>query len=85
MDEPPPDAEVSAPLYNKSVHALLQSIMNVNPPEAEEMPSRDDAFMYSDWYFMTLANFLPILHKPTFTTLVSPLNPRLDCLLTCVS
>ncbi|KAM5379371.1 hypothetical protein ACJZ2D_004069 [Fusarium nematophilum] len=70
MDEPPADAAVSAPLYNKSPQAFLQSIMNVNPPMQVEMPSREDAFTYAEWYFLTLSAFLPILHKPSFMQLI---------------
>ncbi|KAJ4311656.1 hypothetical protein N0V84_010335 [Fusarium piperis] len=71
MDEPPADASVSEPLYNKSPQALLQSLMNVNPPQHVEMPSRSDAFTYADWYFLTLSAFLPILHKPSFMQLLT--------------
>lgn len=70
IDEPPPDARAPTPLYNKSVQAFHQSTMGVNPPLQPDLPSRQDAFTYSDWYFMTISAFLPLLHKPTFMTLV---------------
>lgn len=69
-DEPPEGVEI-VPLYNKSVQAYLQSTMRVNPPVQIPLPSREDAFNYCEWYFMTVARFLPILHKPSFMTLVS--------------
>ncbi|KAF4963434.1 hypothetical protein FSARC_8531 [Fusarium sarcochroum] len=71
MDEPPVDAKMSTPLYNKSPQALLQSIMRVNPPVQVEMPSRQDAFTYAEWYFLTFSAFLPILHKPSFMQLLT--------------
>ncbi|KAF5020939.1 hypothetical protein F66182_7020 [Fusarium sp. NRRL 66182] len=71
IDEPPADAQVSTPLYNKSTQALLQSIMRVNPPLQAEMPSREDAFTYAEWYFMTFSAFLPILHRPSFMKLLT--------------
>lgn len=73
MDEPPPGALVGAPLYNKSVMAMFQSTLNVNPAlVGVELPSRQDAFTYSEWYFLMISPFLPILHKPSFIVLVSP-------------
>ncbi|KAF4971231.1 hypothetical protein FZEAL_9899 [Fusarium zealandicum] len=71
MDEPPPDARNAAPLYNKSPQALLQSIMRVNPPMQVDMPSREDAFTYAEWYFLTFSAFLPILHKPSFMQMLT--------------
>lgn len=70
MDEPPADAKAAAPLYNKSTQAFLQSTMNRNPPLQVDLPSREDAFTYSEWYFMTISAFLPLLHKPSFLQLV---------------
>ncbi|KAL5630120.1 hypothetical protein BROUX41_001726 [Berkeleyomyces rouxiae] len=55
------------PRYNKSVQALLQSMMNRNPPLPNmSLPPRDEAFRYSQWYFIMLEKFLPLLHQPTF-------------------
>lgn len=76
MDEPPPGTPIGSPLYNKSVMAFLQSTLNVNPPpENVELPSRQDAFTYSEWYFLMVHPFVPILHKPTFLNLVSSYLP----------
>ncbi|KAF5672522.1 transcriptional activator acu-15 [Fusarium heterosporum] len=71
MDEPPVNESTPAPSYNKSPQALLQSIMRVNPPRHVDMPSREDAFTYAEWYFMTFSAFLPVLHKPTFMRLLT--------------
>ncbi|KAF6843707.1 transcription factor [Colletotrichum musicola] len=71
MDEPVPDAKVSQPLYNKSLQSFLQSCMNINPPVDIELPSRSDAFTYSEWYFLMIWPFLPVLHKPTFMNILT--------------
>lgn len=85
MDEPGDDAQPSAPLYNKSIQAFLQSCMGRNPPLHVDLPSREDAFTYVEWYFMSVGIFLPVLHKPSFVRLVSLLTQPLfrraaDCL-----
>ncbi|KAK3693289.1 hypothetical protein B0T22DRAFT_449522 [Podospora appendiculata] len=72
MDEPPPGTPIGSPLYNKSVMAFLQSTLNFNPPlENVELPSRQDAFTYSEWFFLMISPFLPILHKPSFLQLLT--------------
>ncbi len=70
MDEPPPSAQGSS-LYNKSVQALQQSIMNINQPLVVKLPPRQDAFTYAEWYFVMIHPFHPVLHKPSFMALVS--------------
>ncbi|KAK0657987.1 hypothetical protein B0T16DRAFT_70927 [Cercophora newfieldiana] len=72
MDEPPPGTPIGSPLYNKSVMAFLQSVLNINPHlDNVDLPSRPDAFTYSEWYFVTISPFLPILHKPSFLQLLT--------------
>lgn len=71
MDEPAPGTQPRAALYNKSVQALMMSTCNINPPQHVDYPPRVDAFTYAEWYFLIMYPFLPILHKPTFTDLVS--------------
>ncbi|KAH6884290.1 hypothetical protein B0T10DRAFT_136224 [Thelonectria olida] len=67
MDELPANAEASTPLYNKSTRAFLQSTMGINPPPDVELPADfETAFRWSSWFFDTIANFLPVLHRPTF-------------------
>jgi hypothetical protein len=71
IDEPPLGTPVGSPLYNKSVMAFLQSTLGVNnPPENCDLPSRHDAFTYSEWYFLMIFPFMPVFHKPSFMKLV---------------
>ncbi|KAI2641015.1 fungal-specific transcription factor domain-containing protein [Xylaria nigripes] len=69
MDEPPPSARGTF-LYNKSVQALRQSVMNINPPLEIKLPPRQDAFNYAEWYFLVIYPFHPVLHKPSFMALL---------------
>ncbi|KAK0631322.1 hypothetical protein B0T14DRAFT_489904 [Immersiella caudata] len=72
MDEPPPGTPIGSPLYNKSVMAFLQSVLNINPHlDNVDLPSRSDAFTYAEWYFLMVSPFLPILHKPSFLQLLT--------------
>ncbi|KAJ4286626.1 hypothetical protein N0V88_007915 [Collariella sp. IMI 366227] len=72
MDEPPQGTPIGSPLYNKSVMAFLQSILNVNPPLTNvELPSKQDAFTYAEWYFLMISPFFPIIHKPSFINLLT--------------
>ncbi|KAF3069616.1 Transcriptional activator protein acu-15 [Daldinia childiae] len=73
MDEPSPDAPAHTPVYNKSAQAMMQSVTNINPVLHVDYPPRDDAFTYAEWYFLMIYPFHPILHKPTFMTLLSRL------------
>ncbi|KAI1436815.1 fungal-specific transcription factor domain-containing protein [Xylaria sp. CBS 124048] len=69
MDEPPLSAQ-GISLYNKSVQALRQSIMNINDPVDIKLPPRQDAFTYAEWYFVIMYPFHPVLHKPSFMALL---------------
>ncbi|KAK4097422.1 hypothetical protein N658DRAFT_478881 [Parathielavia hyrcaniae] len=72
MDEPPPGTPIGSPLYNKSVMSFFQSCLNVNPPLGNvELPAKQDAFRYAEWYFLMISPFLPILHKPSFFQLLT--------------
>lgn len=78
MDEPPPGTPIGSPLYNKSMMSFLQSILNINPrQENVDLPSKQDAFTYAEWYFLMLSPFLPVLHKPSFLRLVGAAPFRL--------
>lgn len=70
VDEPSPGSRDPVPLYNKSVQSFLQSMMGVNPARRVELPLRATAFTQVDWYFKTVAPFVPLLHEPTFRELV---------------
>lgn len=71
MDGPPPGAPPSTPLYNKSLQSFYNSVAKVNPPMDAPLPSRDDAFSYSEWFFVMVGGFVPILHKPSYMKLVN--------------
>ncbi|OAA69144.1 C6 transcription factor FacB [Cordyceps fumosorosea ARSEF 2679] len=70
VDEPE-DPNDTTPLYNKSSHAFLQTTAGVNPPVQVDLPSRQEAFTYAEWYFMTMGAFLPVLHQPSFMALLA--------------
>lgn len=70
VDEPE-DPTDTTPLYNKSSHAFLQTTAGVNPLVQVELPSRQDAFTYANWYFLTIGVFIPVVHQPTFMTLLA--------------
>lgn len=72
MDGPPVGMSNSAPIYNKSLQSFYNSVAKVNPPIAAPMPSREEAFSYSEWFFCMVGAFIPVLHKPTYFALVSP-------------
>lgn len=71
MDGPPAGTSSSTPIYNKSLQSFYNSIAKVNPQIDVPLPSREDAFSYSEWYFCMVGSFVPVLHKPTYFTLVS--------------
>lgn len=80
LDEPDPATFPTQPVYNKSYHAFVHSAFNANPKMAKmSLPPRDEGIVYAEWYFRVLNPYLPILHKPTFMTLVSP-KPLLFCI-----
>ncbi|KAI9781309.1 MAG: hypothetical protein M1839_006102 [Geoglossum umbratile] len=59
-------------LYNKSYGSFLQSIFNVNPKMTKTaLPARHNGLTYADWYFRVINPYVPILHKPTFMTLLT--------------
>lgn len=66
MDGPPAGTPKAAPLYNKSFQSFCNSTAKVNPPIDAPLPSRDEAFSYSEWFFVMVAAFVPVLHKPTY-------------------
>ncbi|EPE09805.1 transcription factor [Ophiostoma piceae UAMH 11346] len=71
--EPEPSVIYHEPtgLYNRSLGSFLRSSMNVNPPLNVDLPSRSDAFEYSEWFFLMLHPFVPILHKPSYMALLT--------------
>lgn len=71
MDEPADPLNAPVPLYKRSFQAFLQSTYKINPIVQIQMPSRQDAFTFCDWYFLVFAPFFPLLHKPTFMRMVT--------------
>ena len=72
LDEPEPATSSNQPVYNKSYHAFVHSAFSANPKMASmKLPPRDQGILYAEWYFRVINPYLPILHKPTFFTLVS--------------
>lgn len=71
MDGPPAGTSNSTPIYNKSLQSFYNSVARVNPQIEAPMPSRKDAFSYSEWYFCMVGAFVPVLHKPTYFALVN--------------
>lgn len=73
LDEPDPSNFLSKALYNKSYHAFVQTAFSAIPKlEKVELPPRNEGLIYAQWYFRVINPYLPILHKPTFISLVSP-------------
>lgn len=71
MDEPSQEAGSVSHRYNKSVQASLRSMMRENSPMKAELPARDTAFLFAEWYFSLMSGYFPVLHRPTFFKLVS--------------
>lgn len=71
MDGPPAGTSKAAPLYNKSLQSFYNSAAKINPPVDAPLPSRDEAFSYSEWFFVMVGAFVPVLHKPTHLKMVN--------------
>lgn len=71
MDSPPSGTPNNTPLYNKSIRSFYDSIHKAQPPIEAPFPSREEAFSYSEWFFIMAGPFVPVLHKPTYLKLVS--------------
>ncbi|KAF4637472.1 hypothetical protein G7Y89_g617 [Cudoniella acicularis] len=70
MDEPDPSLG-HLQLYNKSYQAFLQTTLNRNPEQKPDLPPKDQAFTYMDWYFRVINPYVPLLHKPTLLAMLS--------------
>lgn len=81
IDGPPAGTAKSTPIYNKSLRSFYNSVARVNPPIEASMPSREDAFSYSEWYFCMVGAFVPLLHKPTYFALVSVMTCYVSCVI----
>ena len=58
------------PVYNKSLRSTLRSIYHLHPRPEVAIPIFDITSKYCQWYFIMVHPFLPIIHKPTFLSLV---------------
>lgn len=78
--EPEPSTVYHEPtgLYNRSMSSFLRSTMNINPPIHIDLPSRSDAFEYSEWFFLMIHPFVPILHKPSYMALLTNIYDSRD-------
>lgn len=75
LDEPEPSEFLTKALYNKSYHAFVQTAFSAAPKlEKVELPPRDEGLEYAEWYFRLINPYLPILHKPSFVSLVRRLT-----------
>lgn len=77
MDGPPSGTPDNTPLYNKSIKSFYNSMHKAQPPIDAPLPSREEAFSYSEWFFIMAGPFVPVLHKPTYLKLVR-FQPLLD-------
>lgn len=75
MEGPPAGTSKAAPIYNKSLQSFYNSTAKVNPPIDAPLPSRDDAFSYSEWFFVMVGAFIPVLHKPSYLQMVNCAAP----------
>ena len=74
FDEPPPNTGLNGPkqpLYNKSLRAFHRTCLAKQPPPDVELPDRNLAFQYVEWYFLAVGRFVMVLHKPTVLRIVS--------------
>lgn len=70
IDDPPAGASLASPVYNKSAQSFFNSVSKAHPPIEIPLPPRDEAFNYSEWFFLIIGVFIPVLHKPTYIELV---------------
>lgn len=71
LDEPEPSDFLTKPVYNKSYHAFVQTAFSTIPKlEKVDLPPMNEGLTYAQWYFKVVNPYLPILHKPTFISLV---------------
>lgn len=78
IDEPAMPS-FNVPLFNKSYHSFLQSSLNLNGPiDKVDLPPREEGYEHAHWYLDVLNPYLPVLHGPSFKTLVCISPPPLD-------
>lgn len=71
LDEPNPSDYEKKPMYNKSYYAFILTAFSAKPkPEEVGLPSREEAMKCVEWFFKVVNTYLPVLHRPSFMTLV---------------
>lgn len=71
LDEPNPSDYEKQPMYNKSYYAFILTAFSAKPkPEEVGLPSRAEAMKCVEWFFKVVNTYLPVLHRPSFMTLV---------------
>lgn len=68
--EPDVVPDPSRHVYNKSVRSMLRTIHHLHPVPELELPTFEFANNYSQWYFLMIHQYLPIIHKPTYMALL---------------
>ena len=75
VDEPEPSDFLTKPVYNKSYHAFVQTAFSTIPKlEKVDLPLINEGLIYAQWYFRVINPYLPILHKPSFFSVVSSIQ-----------
>lgn len=71
LDEPDPSTFLTKPVYNKSYSAFIQTANGGTPRIAKpELPPREEGLIYVQWFFRVINPYLPLLHKPSFISMV---------------
>lgn len=72
VDEPEPSLIGTQPLYNMSYRAFIQTAFGISPKLTKvELPPRSEGMNYAHVFFDAVHPYLPIVHKPSFMTIVS--------------
>ncbi|KAL8759146.1 MAG: hypothetical protein Q9199_000966 [Rusavskia elegans] len=72
LDEPNPSDYEKKPMYNKSYYAFILTAFSAKPkPEEVGLPSREEAMKCVEWFFKVINAYLPVLHRPSFMTLIN--------------
>jgi hypothetical protein len=75
LDPSEPANRSTASRVDETYGSCLSTIFNVNPNVSKpELPPKDEGMRYIEYFFMISHPYLPILHKPTFIQLVSPIT-----------
>lgn len=64
-------ADHAGDLYNKSVVAFTRSAMRKNPEMMIDLPDRNIAHAYAEWYINIMHSYVPVLHPPSFWKMVT--------------